>query len=365
MSRVSPSPERGVGVVIPAYNCEGFVAEAIDSVYEQTIAPAEVIVVNDGSTDGTESLLRRLAGRLPKSFRWVTQDNGGSANARNAGIRLATAEFIAFLDHDDLWYPEKLARQLDQFAAEPELTLSFTGMTVAAYEHAPDGSLRPQSDGEGNQAPSAEPGSQPAASLIRKPLGVSNLFADWSSDPQVVLKQLLADPPMGSLSTVMIRRDAFDHIGGFDEQLRVSDDWLMWLQMAAAGMRFGHVPEVMVLYRNHESNLTRSRLAVWNDLCSMFDEFLATNELPSRIRRRIGLRKRIAWWHLITAIQELNAGHKGIARHHILRAARVHPLSIRPGWVRMFGIGPAPRYEPTASGREPTAMADPREHQRG
>jgi len=327
-------------------------------VYKQTLVPSEVIVVNDGSTDDTESLLRRLSDRLPKTFRWITKENGGSASARNAGIRLATRRFIAFLDHDDLWFPEKIARQMDQFAAEPELTLSFTAMTVAPYELAEDGSLRAQSssDRDRNDATPADP-SHAEISLIRKQTGPYGLFPSWNPEPEAVLAQLMSDPPMGSLSTVMVRREAFERIGLFNQELRISDDWLMWLNMAAAGMKFGHVPEEMVLYRNHESNLTRSRLTVWNDLCSMFDEFLATNELPRRVRKQIRLRRSCAYWHLITAIQELNVGSKRGARKHVLRAAWIHPPSVRIGWARMLGIGSAPRWGANAGERQPRADA--------
>jgi glycosyltransferase involved in cell wall biosynthesis len=333
MTSRPPSTAPEVSVVIPAYNSEGFLEEAVDSVYAQTVRPREVIVVNDGSTDATESLLRRLAARLPPTFRWVTKGNGGSASARNVGIGLASGRFIAFLDHDDLWASQKLARQLDQFAADPDLSLSFTAMRVTPYERAEGGSLKPGSD-EG-------PGSN--AGLIRPPSGVSSLHPDWNPEPEAVLERLIAIPQIGSLSTVMIRREAINRMGGFNEKIRVSDDWLLWLNMAAAGMKFGHIPEMMVEYRLHEGNLTRSRLQHSNDLTRVFDEFLATNELPRDIRRRIRLR----WWcahrHLVTAIGELQAGNKKQARHHILKAARVHPQSIRPGWIRMLGIGPPPR----------------------
>lgn len=97
-----------VSVVIPAFNAESFLGEALDSVLGQTARPTEVIVVDDGSTDGTRALVRRYS----DAVRLVTQDNGGAARARNVGARQATGEWLAFLDADDVWLPEKLEKQL-------------------------------------------------------------------------------------------------------------------------------------------------------------------------------------------------------------------------------------------------------------
>lgn len=120
--------ERRVSVVIPAYNAT-FIDETLSSVYAQTVAPHEVILVNDGSTDDTEDRLRQLASALPGSFLWQSKPNGGTASARNVAIRLAAGDYIAFLDADDLWHPQKLERQLQHFASTPDLAMSFTGYT--------------------------------------------------------------------------------------------------------------------------------------------------------------------------------------------------------------------------------------------
>jgi glycosyltransferase involved in cell wall biosynthesis len=329
-----PSSGAGtVSVILPAFNSAGFLAEAIESIYKRTVAPHEVIVVNDGSTDGTESLLRRLSAGLPPTFRWITQENRGSASARNLGIRLATGNFIAFLDHDDVWLPQKLARHVEQFEAQPELTLSFTAMRVAPYERTDDGSLRPLPI---ELQPSALSGA--ARADDGTVLGTAYLQRDWSSAPEGVLGTLMSQSPIGSLSTVMVRREAFDRVGGFSEDLRVADDWLMWLKMAAAGMRFGHIPEALVEYRWHLRNLSGSHLMRMNDMTAVFDEFLASNDLPRRIRKEVRLRRWCAHWHLITAIEEARAGNGARARRHLYRAARAHPRSIRPGWIRLWAM---------------------------
>src|SRR5436309_2285924 len=97
-----------VSVIIPTWNGAAFIGEAIDSVLRQTHRPLEVIIVDDGSTDGTPELVRRFADRV----RLVEQPNAGTATARNTGLATAHWENAAFLDHDDLWIPTKLQRQL-------------------------------------------------------------------------------------------------------------------------------------------------------------------------------------------------------------------------------------------------------------
>ena len=303
-----------MSVVIPAYNSEGFLAETVDSVYAQTVQPAEVIVVNDGSTDGTEPVLRQLEQRLP-SLRWTTKPNGGQGSARNLGVSLATGELIAFLDHDDRWHRDKLARQLDQFAGDPGLALSFTALNTVT-----DGSAVLA----GRDVPTP---------------GVHYLHTDWDPDPEEVLRRLMSESPIGSCSTVVVRREALKP--GFSEHRPISDDWLMWLRMAAAGLRFGHVPEPLVEYHRHETNLSGYRLRRLNSQCAAFDEFLATTDLPRRIQRDIRLRQTCAHRHLVAAIAEAQAGNPGRARYHIRKAARAHPASIRPGWLKIALTGRA------------------------
>ncbi len=111
-----PSTE-GISVVIPAMNAEAFVGRAIDSALAQTLAPREIIVVDDGSTDGTRQVVQRYGERV----RYLQQDNQGASAARNTGIRAASGEWIAFLDADDEWLPERLALQVRLLEENPLL----------------------------------------------------------------------------------------------------------------------------------------------------------------------------------------------------------------------------------------------------
>jgi hypothetical protein len=145
---------------------------------------------------------------------------------------------------------------------------------------------------------------------------------------------------IGSASCVMVRRDALERVGGFNEKLRVADDILMWLNLAHAGMKFGHIPQPLVEYRFHDGNLHRDPLKGFNDFAQVYEEFLAANDLSRRVRKQA--RVQCARWHLLAAIEELKAGNKRHSRGHVLRAARVQLRSIRPGWIRILGIGPRP-----------------------
>lgn len=111
-----------VSVIIPAYNAENLIRRAIDSVFSQTYKNFELIVIDDGSTDSTKYLLKEHYDKLI----YLYQDNAGASSARNNGILYSKGELIAFLDSDDLWYPEKLQIQVDAYLKEPEVSLIHT-----------------------------------------------------------------------------------------------------------------------------------------------------------------------------------------------------------------------------------------------
>jgi glycosyltransferase involved in cell wall biosynthesis len=281
--------------------------DALASVYAQTIRPDEVLVVNDGSTDGTESVLRSLEATLPASFKWVSRQNtGGPAGPRNFGIGRTAGEYVAFLDQDDAWYPTKLERQLEHFRSDPDLALSFTG-----YKRV-----------EGD-----------TAQLVQ--------HDDWDPNPAVVLEKLMHSVAVGPTSTVVIRRRALEQVPPFDEGVSSGDDWKMWLRIAAAGLKIDYLPNVLAEYRWHGSNLSLGESKHFDIACLLFDRFFNEPGVPPSIRRH-GPRWR-ARWHMLTAIHAIQRGDKRRARSHIAIAARLHPPSIRPGWVRMLGLGKPPR----------------------
>ena len=193
MTQMPEAP--AVSVVIPAYNAAWCVRKAIDSVLAQDFRDFEVIVVDDGSTDDTASVLSAYG----DAIRVVRQTNGGLSNARNTGIRESGGEFVAFLDADDWWLPGKLGRQIELMHSRPELGFSST----AARVEDPDGKL-------------------------------VNVWAcaQWEASFLVHLFGSNADVA-GSGSAVIARRTLFQHAGDFDESLRSLEDIDMWMRLAA------------------------------------------------------------------------------------------------------------------------------------
>jgi len=205
-----------VSVIIPTRNRRELVGEAVASALAQRDVAAEVIVVDDGSTDGTASMLSAFGDRI----RVVRQTGSGVSAARNHGARLARGEWLAFLDSDDLWRPEKLARQLAYHADRPTLGASQTGeiwirngVRVNPCRH------------------------------HRKPDG--DIFAPS-------LARCVVSP-----SAVLLRRELFASLGGFDEGLAVCEDYDLWLRLGAREP-VGLLDEPLVIKRGgHADQLSR------------------------------------------------------------------------------------------------------------
>ena len=194
-----------VTVVIPTYNSASLLPAAITSVRSQQWPNLDIIVVDDGSTDGTERVLDALA--RDGGLCWFRQDNAGAAAARNRGIKAATGDWIAFLDSDDVWLPDKLATQFEALE-KAGADFSFT-----------DSRLRfANGDERDLQCP-----------VLKGPLM-----------PQLIKGTLFGTP------TVMVRRRCFERVGFFDEQLRTGEDWDMWLRLASA-FKHAWVPEPLCL----------------------------------------------------------------------------------------------------------------------
>src|SRR5215468_9302617 len=111
-----------ISCIVPVFNGERYVREALDSILAQTHRPLEIIVADDGSTDGSANVVAAFR----DGVRYLRQSNQGPSSARNLGIRAALGDFIAFLDADDLWHPQKLQRQMDRFKTRPELDYCVT-----------------------------------------------------------------------------------------------------------------------------------------------------------------------------------------------------------------------------------------------
>jgi glycosyltransferase involved in cell wall biosynthesis len=243
-----------ISVVIPTYNYGRFVREAIDSVLAQTRAPLEIIVVDDGSTDGTEQIVRAFGDRV----RYLWQQNAGVGAARNTGIAHARGEYIAFIDSDDIWLPEKLAKQLARFDADPALGLVYSG----AERFDGSGTLSVALDGiEGWIAPE----------LLRLERSV-----------------------ISSGSGMMLPKRVVEEVGGFDADLQPSEDWDFCYRVALRH-RIGFVPEVLVRYRQHGGGLHLDVPGMERAMMLALEKAFASHnpDIQSQRRRTYGRMHRI------------------------------------------------------------------------
>ncbi len=201
-----------VSVVIPAYQSADYIVETLKSVQAQTFKGYEIIVVNDGSPD-TEALEQVLTPFLT-SIRYIQQENGGPGAARNRGIREACGRYVAFLDSDDLWLPNHLARQIELLASDPSLALVYSNALVL------------QGD---------------------TPVGTA--FERIPQDLHVSFETLVSERCTIGTSTVVASRQALLDAGGFEDRRRRSEDFDLWLRMAHRGLKMSYSTSVQVCHR--------------------------------------------------------------------------------------------------------------------
>jgi glycosyltransferase involved in cell wall biosynthesis len=247
-------------VVIPAYNAERFLAAAIQSALAQSYPPAEVIVVDDGSTDNT----LQIAQSFGASVHCISQKNSGASTARNAGIQAARHEWIALLDADDLWHPEKLARQAEQIMAEPEVDLLYTSCQCFFEDRVEKLALAP-------------PASQ--------------------------IKQVLFDRVPFMPSSVVLSRAKILQIGGFNPAMRFVEDWEMWLRLVQAGARFAGLSEPLTYYRRSPQGLSHQVSPTLQYQTLVVRKFIAT-DAPAPIR----------WWKQARVISRMECEAAILAR---------------------------------------------------
>lgn len=213
-----------ISVVIPAYNAEAWIAATIDSVLGQTMTPAEVIVVDDGSTDRTRAELEPFENRL----RIIEQANAGPAAAYNAGFRAAAGDFVAKCPADDIWVSEKLEWQLEVLTDHPEVDVAF-------------GRARDFGTREGDLP------TPPASGVLKGPEFLSTLYRT----------NVIASP------TAVVRRALHERLGGFREDLSAGEDYDFWLRALQAGSVFFFDPRLLAKLRKHGANLSDQPLVVW------------------------------------------------------------------------------------------------------
>ena len=294
-----------ISVVIPAYNAERTLAAALDSVIAQTRHADEVIVVDDGSTDATAA----IAGAYGPPVRCLSLANGGVARARNAGIAAAGGDLVAFLDADDVWLPEKLARQSELMETRAEVGLCFTAVQrsderLVALEVLP--------------------------------------ACDYDDFCEALL--LFSNVVQTSSSTSVVRRELLSTCGGYDPRFSQCADWDLAIRLSLL-TTFAPIDEPLVIYRTSPANMSSDIHLLEKDTFAVLNAFYATEAAaPYRpLRSRVYANQ----W-LIVAGSYLHAGGHRDAVRALVHAVRTHPASIRraAGWParvakRRLGRAPA------------------------
>ncbi len=273
-----------VSAIITSFQRREYVCDAVDSALEQDYRPLEVLVVDDGSTDGTVELLRD---RYGDGIRLLTQPNRGVSAARNAGVEAAKGEFVAFLDDDDVWLPHKTRLQMAVFQAHPDTVVVGGGVQYI--------------DARG------EP-------VLRPAMG----------SPVVGYETLCVRTALpGTCSNELVRRSAFLEIGGFDESLPRAEDRDLWIRMARVGM-IRTVQEPTVSKRVHGG--PRVSIPLLADARKRVSDKIPEPEL----RRRAEAMTDFFLWGEARRVRRL-----GLATVYLLRSLIRHPREIDPSVRRV------------------------------
>ena len=276
-----------VSVVIPAHNASETLLTAVESVLGQTFSDLEVLIIDDGSTDETYSVALSVT---DARVHVIQQENRGAPSARNAGIKAATGHQVAFLDADDLWYPDKLERQLefmDRVGA---------GATQTAVQFVSN-------------------------DLVPLHRGPCPPFADS------VLDVLLFRNLPGLMSTLVVERNLLRQVGLFDESLEILEDWEMAIRLARQGS-LQNLDVSLTMYRLHPDNRSRNLQIHIAPGFQVLENLFADSQLPDRIRRQ---RARIyAALFAMYSGGALRSAHYAESLKWGFRAVRTHPSALGP-----------------------------------
>jgi glycosyltransferase involved in cell wall biosynthesis len=234
-----------VSVIIPTYNSVKYVIAATESVLAQTFKDFEIIVVDDGSTDETESVLSLYQNKI----RYIRQPNNGVAVARNRGIAESRGKYVAFLDADDTWLPNKLERQMNAMRQQTQYQACYSAFTVVDSDLNPLGISRSRRHGK----------------ALEDLLTCGNII--------------------GSICTVICVRSLFEKVGAFDPALSQCADWDMWVRLAAQ-TEFLYLDEPLVTYRQHGTNMSRDASLLEHDSLRVLTKGFAMPELSAATKAK-------------------------------------------------------------------------------
>jgi glycosyltransferase involved in cell wall biosynthesis len=278
-----------VGIVIPAYNpVAGHFERALESVLNQTYRDWRCVIVDDGS-DAPLAIEPSLTDHRLSMLR---QENRGVSAARNAGVAAVQTTYVAFLDQDDEWLPEKLERQI-AFMRRHDLALSDTDFNILRFGR--------------NIASGYE----------------------WH---QGSFCRLLSTAGMG-LSTMMVRRDVLELLGGFNGAFRIVQDWELALRIAYAGHRFDRLHEVLCCYHLHEENASRDYRAAYREAIAVLALYANLDTRPEvRAAAKIG-QKRVRELYAYKAIDAFRVTRR--KQHLAWAATHAPPIAARAVFTKV------------------------------
>jgi glycosyltransferase involved in cell wall biosynthesis len=282
-----------VSVIIPAYNCAAYIQAAVDSALNQSHVPDEIIVVDDGSTDGTD----RVLAQYEAPVRVIRQVNAGESAARNTGLRAARGDLIAFLDGDDTFTPDSIARRVEILEASPEVGVVYGDMYVMNAAGEPQGR---HSD--------YMPGTKPSGYIL----------------PELALRCFILIP-------AMIRRSALGE-QTFDESLHHCPDYDFWRKLAAH-CQFRYTDEPVAHYRIHDANkIVMQPRSIQECELIVQQRIFAMPEFQQLTRRQ----KARAYRH--HAAKSAVLGRSGVARKYLARSVWTFPFSLAGGGLLLLSL---------------------------
>jgi glycosyltransferase involved in cell wall biosynthesis len=294
-----------VSVIVPAYRASRDIPDALASVFAQTFSDFEVVVVDDGSPDGAE--LEAAIEPFRSRLQFIVQSNLGAGAARNTGIRASTGRMVAFLDADDRWAPEFLARQVALLESDRHCALVYCDALLSGDT----------------------------------PLAGRRFMETAPSDGEVTLVSLIQQRCNIALSTVVVRRRPLIAAGLFDESLRRGQDFELWLRLAWLGAAMAYQRGVLAERRVRTAGLSGDAVKTVERALNVLDRFGRDRALegPARTALRIRTMALIDRLEIEQGKQRFLEGNFAAAQYH-LSAARERPLKIR---LALLGLRLSPR----------------------
>lgn len=242
-----------ISVIIPTYNSENSIGDALDSVFSQTHRPIEIIVIDDGSTDGTAEIVKQYVRTCPTGegieLVYIHQENSGPSKARNAGIRASHGEYIAFLDADDVWMQDKLEKQLRIFMKQADIDIVFTDVQITREKN----------------------GKVEEFSMFLK----KGMNKDFFGHEILVIDPLKKILQINFITTsaVMLKKSCFSNGIFFNEKRRYAEDWELWLTMSLY-YKFAYVYEICVHKKTLDEGLSSHEKEMFLSVTDILESFI-------------------------------------------------------------------------------------------